>query len=274
VVMTRALFIGDSHTCGYWSHPTNQGPGSYTYWNDNNYAEVYAKENNKPVAIYAMAGVNNRVYTDWMKSMFDTYDDIDEVFLCMAPFNRFIIGFDGKLDDTVIPVNHFTTKMPSSDGFIDRYCDLTIKDDNLQLFNKALSDDYNTFPGLDLDPQNGLKTPNIREHNFMQIKLFFDLNTFIEKRDFLLNVFTWDRMCHERGAKLYLFNVTDRLRYPQTFEYYGTLKSTILTRKAVEGFFKEKHVDHTRYYLEDQEHYNKEYHTLIATKYLPWLKTL
>ena len=47
--MSRSLFIGDSHTCGYWSHPTERGPGSYTYWNDNNYSESYAKQNNKPV---------------------------------------------------------------------------------------------------------------------------------------------------------------------------------------------------------------------------------
>lgn len=271
--MSRALFIGDSHTCGYWSHPTNQGPGSYTYWNDNNYAEVYAEENNKPVAIYAMAGVNNRVYTDWMKSMFEKYDDIDEVFICMAPFNRFTIGFDGTLDDNVIPIDHFINKMPSSNGFIDRYCDLTINGENLQFFNKPHIGDYEEFPGVELDPQIGLKSPDLRKNTFMQIKLFFDMNSFIEKRDFLLNVFVWDRMCHERGAKLYLFNVTDRLRYPQTFEYYGDLKATTLSRKAVEGFFKERHIDHTKYYLEDQEHYNREYHSLIATKYLPWLKT-
>lgn len=272
--MTRALFIGDSHTCGYWSHPTNQGPGSYTFWNDNNYAEVYSEENNKPVAIYAMAGVNNRVYTDWMKSMFDMYNDIDEVFLCMAPFNRFTIGFDGKLDDNVIPVNHFTNKMNSSNGIIDRYCDLTLKDEHLQFFNKFHSEDYESFPGIELDPQTGLKTPDIRKNTFAEIKLFFDMNSFLEKRDFLLNVFVWDRLCNENNAKLYLFNVTDRLRYPQTFEYYGDLKNTTLTRKSVETFMREKHIDHKKYLIEDKEHYNREYHTLIATKYLPWLKTL
>jgi hypothetical protein len=72
--MSRALFIGDSQTCGYWSHPTKVGPGSYSYWNDNNYAEIYGEDNNKPVAIYAMAGVCNRVYTDWLAAMFKKYD--------------------------------------------------------------------------------------------------------------------------------------------------------------------------------------------------------
>jgi len=272
--MGRALFIGDSHTCGYWSHPTNQGPGSYTYWNDNNYAEEYSRIANKPVAIYSMAGVNNRVYTDWLKVMFDRYNDIDEVFICLAPFNRFRLAFDGTLTDEVIPIDHFTTKMESSDGVIDRYCDLTIQGENLQLFNKALSDDYNNFPGVDVDMAKGLGKPNLRKNTFMEVKLFFELNTFLEKRDFLLDVFAWDRMCSIHRAKLYLFNFTERLRYPTDWKYYGDLSNTTIATKTVEGFFKERHIDHTKYYLEDKEHYNKEYHDLVADRYLSWLKSL
>jgi hypothetical protein len=271
--MSRALFIGDSHTCGYWSHPTNEGPGSYTYWNDNNYAEVYSEINNKPVAIYAMAGVNNRVYTDWIRSMFNRYQDIDEVFVCMAPFNRFTLGFDSKLDDEVVPVDHFMAAMESNNGIIDKYCDHTISKDSIQLYNKPTSDDYNNFPGIDFDASTtGLKNPDLRKHTFMQIKLFFEMNSFLEKRDFLLNVFAWDRLCQENNAKLYLFNMTERLKYPLDFKYYGQLSNTIVSQKTVEGYLSTKHIDHTKFFIEDKEHYNREYHTLIAEKFIPWLK--
>jgi hypothetical protein len=271
--MSRALFIGDSHTCGYWSHPTNEGPGSYTYWNDNNYAEVYSEINNKPVAIYAMAGVNNRVYTDWIRSMFNRYQDIDEVFVCMAPFNRFTLGFDSKLDDEVVPVDHFMAEMESNNRIIDKYCDHTISKDSIQLYNKPTSDDYNNFPGIDFDASTtGLKNPDLRKHTFMQIKLFFEMNSFLEKRDFLLNVFAWDRLCQENNAKLYLFNMTERLKYPLDFKYYGQLSNTIVSQKTVEGYLSTKHIDHTKFFIEDKEHYNREYHTLIAEKFIPWLK--
>lgn len=272
--MTRSLFIGDSHSCGYWSDPVKTGPGSYTYWNDNNYGEIYSQELSKPVAIYAMAGVNNRVYTDWLACMFEKYNDIDEVFICLAPFNRFRIAFDGVLTDSVIPIDHFTTKIESSDGNIDRYCDLTIKGENLQLFNKALDVDYNRFPGIDIDVAQGLDRPNLRKNTFMEVKLFFELNSFIEKRDFLLDVYAWDRMCVDNNAKLYLFNFTERLKYPETFEYYGKLKNTVIATKTVEGYLLNKMIDHKKYYLEDHEHYNKEYHSFVATKYIPWLKSL
>lgn len=272
--MSRALFIGDSHSCGYWSDPVKTGPGSYTYWNDNNYGEIYSKELDKPVVIYAMAGVNNRVYTDWLACMFEKYNDIDEVFICLSPFNRFRLAFDGVLSDDVVPIDHFTTKMESSDGVIDRYCDMTIQGENLQLFNKALDTDYTKFPGIDIDLAKGLGKPNIRKNTYMEVKLFFELNSFIEKRDFLLDVYAWDRMCADNNAKLYLFNFTERLKYPQTFEYYGKLKNTVVASKSVEGYLLSKMIDHKKYYLEDNEHYNREYHSFVATKYIPWLKTL
>jgi hypothetical protein len=272
--MPRSLFIGDSHTCGYWSHPTERGPGSYTYWNDNNYSESYAKQNNKPTAIYSMAGVTNRVYTDWLKSMFEQYDDIDEVFICLTAFNRFVLGFDDKLSDDVASVDHFSKKMESSDGFIDRYSDLTVSDKHIQLFNKPTYEDYDQFPGIDLDMDHGLTIPNLRKNTFMQVKLFFELNTFVEKRDFLLNVYAWDNICADHGAKLYLFNFTERLRFPKSFEYYGKLKTTTLSPLTVEKFFKDKNIDHNNYLIEDKEHYNKFFHDLIAEKYIPWLKNL
>ena len=115
--MSRVLFIGDSHTCGYDSIPGKIGPGSFSYWNDNNYAELYNTVADKPVAVYAMAGVNNRVYTDWLTTMFQRYSDIDEVFLCMAPFNRFVLAFDHELSDNVIDVDHFTLKLDSPNNF-------------------------------------------------------------------------------------------------------------------------------------------------------------
>lgn len=269
--MSRALFIGDSHTCGYDSIPGKIGPGSFSYWNDNNYAELYNV--NKPVVVYAMAGVNNRVYTDWLKTMFDRYSDIDEVFLCMAPFNRFVIAFDDKLSDDVINVDHFTLKLDSPAN-IDRYADPTIVDNKIQLFNKPTAEDYGKFPGIELSEEHGLKSPNLRKHTFMQIKTFFDLNSFTEKREFLQSVYAWDNICADNGAKLYLFNITDRLKYPQTFEYYGKLKCTKVATKTVETFFKERNIDHTKYYLKDNEHYNKTYHQMIAEQYIPWLKTL
>jgi hypothetical protein len=272
--MSRTLFIGDSHSCGYVSVPGKTGVGTYSFWNDNNYCDIYSEVNNKPVALYAMAGVNNRVYTDWIKTMFEKYDDIDEVYLCMASLNRFTIAFDGEMPDEPAPVDHFTFfDKDASTELIHRYADVDVKDDCVQLFNKPLYEDYNKFPGFDLSPKKGLTSPNLRKDTYLQVKLFCELNTYLEKRDFLNAVYTWDNICTDNGAKLYLFNFTDRLKFPTNFEYYGKLKNTVIASKTVEGFFRSNSIDHTQYLIEDQEHYNREYHKLVANMFIPWLKS-
>lgn len=271
--MSRVLFIGDSHTCGYVSEPGKVGIGSYSFWNDNNYAELYGYENKKATAIYSMAGVSNRMYTDWMTSMFQKYSDIDEVFLCLAPMNRFTLGFETTLTDEVIPLDHFTGDLKSNTDMLARYSDLMQTEGYVQLLQKPVYDDYSNFPGFELSIENGLIKPDLRKHTYAQIKLFFELNTYIEKRDFLLNMYVWDRLCAEHGAKLYIFQMTDRLKYPSNYEYYGKLQTTTISTKTVEGFFKSRMLDHKKYFIEDKEHYNKEYHHMIATQFLPWLKS-
>lgn len=270
----RSIFIGDSHTCGYTSTPGKIGPGSYSYWNKNNYSEIYSAVNNKKVSIYSMAGVNNRIYTDWLKTLINRHDDIDEAFICLAPLNRFCLGFDSVMSDECISVDNFTTMISESTDTIEKFCDLTTANDKLQLFNKPIYDDYSKFPGIELSAEKGLITPDLRKNSYMEIKLFFELNSFIEKRDFLLNLFVWDRICHEHNIKLYIFQFTERLKYPSDYSYYGKLNNTIISPLSIEKFFKDSMIDHTKFYIEDKEHYNFDYHALIVEKFLPWLKNL
>lgn len=273
--MGRKLFIGDSHTCGYVAVPGKVGPGSYSYWNDNSYCDIHHTETGDPVVIYAMAGVNNRVYTDWLKSMFEKYNDIDEVFLCMAAMNRFALAFDPGLADEPVSVDNFTyfDKNASTDNN-HKYADLTMSNERFQLFNKPIYDDYDKYPGFEISPEQGLVDPDVRKDAYMQVKLFFELNTFLEKRDFLNCVYSWDNICTDNGAKLHLFNFTDRLKFPSNFEYYGKLKSTSIATKTVQSFFSARMIDHSKYLLPDGEHYNKNYHYMIAKQYIPWLQSL
>jgi hypothetical protein len=271
-VTNRALFIGDSHTCGFKSIPGKVGDNSYSYWNENNYAEIYANTNNKPVSIYSRAGVNNRIYTDWLKTLINHYPDSDEVFICLAPLNRFFLGFDPEFSDNLISVDHFTEKNKTSNGFIDRFTDENIKNDYIQIFNKPIDTDYLNFPGIEFNHQSGLIHPNLRKHSYLEIKLFFELNSFIEKRDYCLNLFAWDRICSDNNIRLYIFNMMERAKYPKYNNYYGNLKSTIISPISVEGFFKKKFIDPEKYLIEDNEHYNYEYHHMISSIFLPWLK--
>ena len=49
---------------GYKSLPEKFGVGSFSQWNENNYAQIYGEIENRPTVIYAMSGASNRLYTD------------------------------------------------------------------------------------------------------------------------------------------------------------------------------------------------------------------
>lgn len=272
--MGRTLFIGDSHTMGYKSAASGSGLGSFSQWNDNNYAEIYSELTGKPVVIYALSGATNRLYTDWLKTMFDMYNDIDEVFICLASFNRFIIAHDDITKEECIPTDFFTYKLDNSSDNIHRYMDGIVRDNVMQLLNKSVYDDYDKYPGVEFSVEDGLISPDLRKHTYMQVKLFFELNTFVEKREFLNSVYTWDNLCADHGANLHLFNFTERLKFPTQFDYYGKLKNTKIATKTVEAYTKQMGFDHSKYLIEDKEHYNKDYHDLVAKHYIPWLQSL
>jgi hypothetical protein len=272
--MAKTLFIGDSHTAGVKTLPGKYGPGSFSTWQENNYADIYAELNNKETIVYAMSGACNQVYADWLKVMLDRYPDIDEVFIQITPLNRFVLAHDNKLGAETIPLDLFTAEDVSNNVLVKHFIDNAIIDERFQLYNKPTSEDYSTFPGLDFSYDEGLKNPDIRKNTYMQIKLFFEMNTHLEQRQFFRDQYLWDRLCADKGIKLYTFNMTSRVRLPKETDLYGKLVSTKRSNVTVEDFFSKKHIDHTKYYIEDKEHYNKEYHQMIAGMFIPWLKTL
>lgn len=265
-----ALFLGDSHTCGYKSASIEKG-ADCSSWNDNNYAEFYALENNIPTKIYAMPGSCNSLYPDWLKTMFDMDPSINEVYVLLSSWNRFILAYNRFLSKDVLPSNFFTKHYGNKHSLVDIFYDVPHREDRLQLLNKPTSEDY-VLSSLEFDDVEGLKNPDIRKDNFMQIKLFFDLNTHIEQRSFFKDLLVMDTMCTNQNCKLYLFHMTDRLVFPDDVNFYTQLKSTTLSTVSIETFFKKRFIDHKRFYLDDSEHYNEDYHKLIATKFIPWIK--
>lgn len=272
--MTRALFIGDSHTCGFVAVPGKVGPGSYETWQDNNYALSYARINNKQSIAYAQSGAPNHLYTNWLKSMFNQYSDIDEVFILLAPLNRFVLACSKDFAKTVIGPNHFTVKVDSKHTILDTYVDDILNDDSFQLLNKPTGEDYNNFPGIEFDPARGLLSPNLRRNTFMEVKLFFEMNTHLEQQQYFQDIYTWDNICADNNAKLYLFNMASRAALPSYNNYYGSLKTTTIAPMSIEEYFAKKFIDHSKYFLADKEHYNKSFHDLIASQYIPWIKSL
>ena len=106
--MSRSLFLGDSHSQGYWTETVSYLSVPHV-WEDNNYAEIYANLNSKPAVIYAMSGTTIQRYPDWLKFCLDKYQDIDEVFVQALHWNRFMLSGSANRDFTdEIPLDYFT----------------------------------------------------------------------------------------------------------------------------------------------------------------------
>jgi len=264
--MKRTLFIGDSHTCGY---DLSQ---EFRLWHDNNYCESYYHIHNKPALVYACPGVPFRMYTEWLTTMFKRYSDIDQVFLCLAPFNRFILAGDDPTDIGCVPTDNFIVEQDPKNAPIQRFWDKATANDRMQLFQKTTYEDYEKIPACEFSDIDGLIEPDIRKNSFMEVKLFMELNTFLEKREYFNSIYTWDNICNDNGADLYIFNFRDRMRFPEYNNYYGKLKRTVFSPKTVEMYFKNKHIDHEKYFMPDNEHYTKDFHDMIAEQFIPWLE--
>jgi hypothetical protein len=270
--MSRTLFIGDSHTVGYKTIVGKIGPGSFTFWNDNNYAEMYSEINNKNVVIYAQPGATNNLYTVWLANMFAKYNDIDEVFLCLAPLNRITLSFDPELKYDVEPLDHFTYEHPESTEKIRKFSDNPVAGNTVQILQKPTADDYKNIPSIGFSAQHGLTSPDLRKDSYMSVKLFYECNTVLEKREFLLNMYAWDKICTENNAKLYVFNFRTRGLWPTPTDYFGKINTLKRVDQSVEQYLNTLGHSAEDYFIEDKEHFNNQYHKLIATEYLTWLK--
>lgn len=271
--MGRILFIGDSHSSGYM---IDYGPAPGTYmpvvWGDNNYAQIYCKENNRKGLIYACPGVGNDRYPDWVKFCLDMYPDVDTLLLQTTYWNRWMTSINPEFDyEKEIPLDYFTFQAPEKDN-CDRFIDLVQqprdsgKSCHILVHSK-------THPG---HLEHIIKPPLDRiipfeETSYLQIKMFNELETFIARETYLRNLFIIDRLCRDSGVKIKMWRLNDQVHIPEDLSLYGDLQIDVL-RKSCVDYLKELGYDDKEFMNEkDNEHYHTEYHELIAREFIPHL---
>jgi hypothetical protein len=146
--------------------------------------------------------------------------------------------------------------------------------ETVQLLTKPTNDDYQNSLGLEFNHEKGLIKPDLRKDPWMNIKLYNECNTMLEKKEFLLNLYAWDNICADHGAKLFVFNFRSRGQWPTNLEYFGKLKTLKRAENSVEDYLQNLNINAKDYFLQDNEHFNIEYHTQVAEKYISWLKKL
>ena len=267
--MSRTLFIGDSHAHGYY----HMG-GKIHAWESNNYAELYSKLHQKQTVIYSVPGGCNHKYPVWIRSMFDRYSDIDEVFVQSTYWNRFLLACSRNLDvGEETKSDLFLDDDQPKDEMIDRYTDERVQDDYVEMIEQPRKENYEEFKGFEFNGQAVTSSWKQFHEKYSYTKLWHELVTPLQYKDYCLDMFAIDKMCKDYGVTWYLWSINNRVFLPPKLNFFGKIDPRVAPMSA-EGFLKERFdIDiETDHYRLDGEHYIKEVHSKIADEYFGYLK--
>jgi len=268
----RTLFVGCSHTMGYNNTNLNQ---PVNVWQKNNYAEIYSKIHNKKCVIMASAGVGNRAYPRFLAHAFNTYDDIDEVFLQSTYWGRFPVVINPDLDyKKIFPIDFFLQKDPSSD-LIDRWSiSLSVKNKYLEHFIKAGPEDWAMFPYI-RDTAPWIAEPDPRRSSYLYFQMWHYQNTHLEQEDYMKDIAVCDMICANNNVPMYVWNINNKCFIPkETLNFFTKLSKTYIAKFDCETYLESIGYKNIKKEKVDYEHYNYRAHELIAEKYIPYIREI
>jgi len=289
--MVKTLFVGDSHTCGYFasngSHKECQSALSIhklkttVYkWAKNNYAEFYSAENNKDVVIYAMQGATNCKYADWIGYCLKTYD-IDEIFVQSTYWNRYKIAasFSKEIDiQQEVPLGHFVmdsiTRGNKEEDRVLRFSDDEESDHFAEIVRQPELSDYTSFKGHKFNKKGEYIYESSLKDNYSKTKLWNELATHIQHRNYVKDLLVIDNLCRFHNIPWYLFNMNINQYIPPNLDFYTPLTNCIRAPVPVQDYLEQALGIDNKDYLLDVEHLNEDYHKLIAKHYIPFLKEI
>lgn len=282
--MSRTLFVGCSHTSGYFYHDTDgwgeekesaktHRDGLYQ-WALNNYAEIYAKDNNQKTIIYAFPGAGNCKYPDWIRYCLNTYDDIDSIFVQSTYWNRYQISANLRPDlDSTIDIDHYVFQA-KSDELVTRYTDKEVALPFLEIMRQPNDNDYDNFSGHKFPGDGNFQFLEQLDKRYEYTKLWNELLTPLQTKNYHRDLVVIDTMCRDRGIPWYIWNMKDDCQLPPDLNLYGELKMCVRSPMSAEKYLLEKLNINMKEHKIDVEHHPILIHNLIAKHYIPWLKNL
>jgi hypothetical protein len=267
--MSKILFIGDSHSMGYKDQNLDS---NFCIWQENNYAEIYAKRNNKQVVIMAAGGLGNREYVNFLAHALNTHNDISEVFIQSTYWGRFALAINPDLNEKAIfPLDFFIDQHESSE-LITRYALGFVQQDRyLQAYAKPFAQDYDNSPYN--KKTSHTVQPSIRHLPYLYVQMYHYLQTHLEQQDYFRDMLLCDTLCRRKNIKMHLWNINDRCFIPkETTNFYAPLENTSVTDIDALSFIKQFSKKDLETEKVDSEHYNEYVHQLIAEHYIPYLQ--
>lgn len=267
--MPRTLFIGDSHSAGYALNSHDQAE----YWTDNNYAQIYTVINNIESVIYALPGGSNRKYPVWISYLLDQYK-VEKIFIQSTYWNRAMIATSPLYGEN-LRKDQFVNRFDDYDsGKIHRYTDMFFNNDHFELMFGTYHDIWTDFEGFNFDFNNPTAHEFIFEKPYKYTKMWHEELSHLQLRQYLSDLIVIDHMVLDKSIPVYVWNINNRVHMPSNRNLFGDFKNIKFAPMSAEDFLQKEYNMNIEQMQIDGEHYNKEVHTAIAEKYLPYLESL
>jgi hypothetical protein len=159
---------------------------------------------------------------------------------------------------------------------IDRYTDHRISEDanfveTVEQVRPSLMED---FKGFTFEDNNTKEDWQPFHEKYTYTKLWHELATHIQYREYCLNLFAIDNMLSKRKIKWFLWTSNNRMFVPKNLNYYGKLENVTRADLSAEEWFKRNKNLEIEKLTIDGEHYPKEIHDMIAKEYFSYVRKL
>lgn len=268
--MKRTLFLGDSHTTGY----SGDTGGIPTYWGENNYAEIYAKLNNSPCAVYALPGCCNRKFPVWASFLLKSYE-VDKIFIQSSHWNRYLIAHDKSVDlGESYNVDEFVERADDAhNGLIHRYTDRLFTGKRFESMMGQFEEYWDKFKGFNFKREDPSEAFKVLEENYRYTKLWHEALTHLQLRDYIGDMTVIDHLVRNTSIPVYVWTINNRIHLPKNTGLYGGFDNVKFVYTSAEDFLFERHrMKISKMTVDDNEHYNYDVHSAIAEYYLPYIE--
>lgn len=266
------LFIGDSHSHGYWY---NKETDKVECWDQNNYAQIYAKNiAHQKSYIYSYPGAPNSKYPRWIKNMLNTHKDISTVLIQSTYWDRWLMAVNTDISEfPELPLNYLTREYYKEELFT-LYDDYhTIDFNKVEWVEKPKWGNIKPYKEQFPDVNGGLEWPGYWE-SYMHIKFYDEVMTHLTYENYSKDIALIDAICSEHNTLALLWRINDRVEFPKKINTFKTLSNIkVFETPANVWLLNNLNIDIETMKV-DNEHYNYNAHYLIAKHFIPKVLSL
>ena len=160
------------------------------------------------------------------------------------------------------------------DEKIKRYTDHRVTENYIEMIDQVRQENYEEFKGFFFDDMKIQADFKPFHEKYIYTKLWHELVTPLQYKDYCLDLLAIDTMCARRDIKWYQWTINNRVFVPDNVELYGDWQAGTKAPSSAEGYLQlAKAINiETDEYRVDGEHYTKHIHELIAKDYLNYVK--